>query len=176
MIGFLAFRIEFGCHQSLQLIGLDLAVDDRPEAVEEKIHPHLVLGEPRVALEDGAVVRTHHVLFEGDEAIAPAHHEDFVEHLEQFEIVRPAGGIAGHSHLELVHNVQQHLAGAGDDQHAQPDAQDDGNLAHLQHHQWVAPGEHKPADGRGENDESSDKDQHGKRERGAGQRLRMRWI
>src|SRR2546421_582690 len=67
MFRFFPFRIQFGHHKILELVGLNLAVDHGFETVDQKLEPFMVRCEFRILVENGTAGRIHHVLFQRDE-------------------------------------------------------------------------------------------------------------
>ncbi len=156
MLGLLGLGHQFGLHELLQLVGLDLAVDDGLEAVAEELEALVMLEDRGIPLEDAAFLGLHHVLLERDQAVAAPDHEDLIEQLQQLRVLLARGRLAGDRRLGLVEDFLQHMARARDDEHAERDAEDDDELRDVQQHQRLAAGEHEPAQGRRQDDEGSD--------------------
>ena len=145
--------------RSSQLVGLDLAVDDGPEAAAEELDGLVVAGEDGVFLEDGAVLGFEHVLFQGDHAVAATEQEEFVEDLEQFLVGGAAVGRALEADQEALEDVDEHLARGHDDERAKGAAADDDQFVWMdQGHEMAASHEEAADDGQNNDDGPNDDD------------------
>ena len=87
------------------------------------------------------------MILEGDEAVAPGEDEDFVEELEQVEVVVLAGGGSLDCGDGLFDALGDDLCRGGNEQNPDGNAADGDELGYVEEQDGVASGDHEPAEG-----------------------------
>lgn len=151
---------QLGIEQGLQLVGLDLAVDDRLETTAQKLHRMMIFEEGRILAKDAAGIGLHDVLFQRDHSVPASQHEQLVEELEEILVGRLAvGGTLQTAERFLEHRNQYSLWGHND-HGAQACSANHDHFGELPEGADMATGHQESPDNRPENDEAADDDEH----------------
>ena len=116
---FVLHRLDFDLHEDLELVRLDLAVDDGPQAAAQEIQRVMVLGQGGVLVENAASMRVGDVFFQRDHPVAAAQHEQLVESLEQLLVGRLRVGVALEGAERLLDEANEHMLRRHGDHRAQ---------------------------------------------------------
>ena len=111
--------------QQPELVGLDLAVNDRPQRAAQKLDGVVVAGKAGIFFEHRTFRRLQNVFLQGDHAVAAAEQKQFVKHFQQIFV----GGAVVRRTLETgahaLDDVEQHFFRRHDDERAGRAAGDD---------------------------------------------------
>src|SRR5690606_3536145 len=158
--GFLVVGLQLVFEQALQLMRIEVAAGDQPQAVNDELHHVMVGHHTRVLLEDVALLRVLDVPLDGEHAVATRHHQDLVHQLEQLDVL----GLAIADALEQTQRATEggldHLQRIADQERAQRAADDDHHFEGMPEEQQAAAAGHEAAEHRAQYDQCSDDCKH----------------
>ena len=145
LVRFLVVRLELVLEQALELVRIEVAADDEPQAVRDELH-HVMVGEDlRIFLEEGALVGRLEIVLDRHHAFLADLHQDVVEQLEECDVVLALVARAlgqGERALERGLHDLGRIAG---EERAERRAHDDDDLARMpQGEQMCPPSRMKP--------------------------------
>jgi hypothetical protein len=136
------------------------AESQQPQVVAEELDRLVVLGEARVGLEQGALVRLVDVTFQRQVALGLRQLERRVEQREQLDVARLGELRALQERAERAGGGDDDRQRVGNDERADRRAEDDDELERLEQHHQVAAAAEIAADDAADDDGQSQHEQH----------------
>ena len=87
LVRFLVVRLELVFEQALELVRIEVAADDEPQAVRDELDHVMVVEDLRIFLEEGALVGRLEIVLDRHHALFADLHQDVVQQLEECDVV-----------------------------------------------------------------------------------------